>query len=63
MPRRDVVRSLSLPKNGLLTIASSEPIAVTRARLLGARSLPTSELIFNARVTSTGARSISTVPV
>ena len=32
MPHRDVVRSLSRPKNGLLTIDSSDPTPVTRAR-------------------------------
>jgi hypothetical protein len=56
MPSRDQVRSLSLPKNGFPTIASRAPVPVTTARLLGARSIPTSELTFKARVTSRGAR-------
>ncbi len=36
MPHRDVVRSLSRPNSGLLTIDSSDPTPVTRARFLGA---------------------------
>jgi hypothetical protein len=63
MPSCDVVRSLSLPKKRLLTIASREPVAVTSARLFGASSVPTSAWIFNARVTSTGARSIRIEPM
>jgi hypothetical protein len=55
MPSRDEVRSLILPKNGLPTIASRAPVPATRARLSGARSIPTSELTFNAKVTSKGA--------
>ena len=55
MPHRDVVRSLILPKTGLLTNATSAPTPVTRASLLGARSLPTSESTFSANVTSNGA--------
>jgi hypothetical protein len=55
MPSRDVVRSLILPKNGLPTMASRAPIPATSARLSGARSIPTSESTFNARVTSRGA--------
>src|ERR1022692_684756 len=55
MPSGDAVRSLSLPKNGLATIASSAPVPATSARLPGARSIPTSELTFNAKVTSKGA--------
>ena len=56
MPSRDDVRSLILPKNGLPNMATRAPIPVTSARLFGARSIPTSELTFNAKVTSTGAR-------
>jgi hypothetical protein len=56
MPHGEVVRSLSLPKNGLPTMASRAPVPVTRARLLGACSMPTSELTFKAKVTSRGAR-------
>jgi hypothetical protein len=52
----DVVRSLSLPKNGFPTIARRAPVAVTSAKLLGACSIPTSELTFKAKVTSRGAR-------
>ena len=54
IPSRDEVRSLILPKNGLPTIAARAPIPVTSARLLGARSMPTSELTFRERVTSRG---------
>jgi hypothetical protein len=56
MPHREVVRSLSLPKNGFPTMASRAPIPVTSAKLLGACSMPTSELTFKAKVTSRGAR-------
>jgi hypothetical protein len=56
MPSRDEVRSLSLPKNGLPTMASRAPVPVTTAKLLGAWSIPTSELTFNAKVTSRGTR-------
>ena len=56
MPDRDAVRSLSLPKNGLPTIDTRAPTPATSARLSGARSIPTSEFTFNARVTSSGAR-------
>ena len=56
MPQRDEVRSLSLPKNGLATIASRAPTPATSDRLFGAWSVPTSELTFSARVTSSGAR-------
>ena len=56
MPSGDVVRSLSLPKNGLPTMASRAPMPVTTAKLFGACSIPTSELTFNAKVTSSGAR-------
>jgi hypothetical protein len=62
MPSGDEVRSLILPKNGLPSIATTAPIPVTRAKPFGARSIPTSELIFNARVTRRGARSTRTVP-
>ena len=55
MPSRDPVRSLILPKNGLATMASRAPIPATSARLSGARSIPTSEFTFNAKVTSRGA--------
>ena len=55
MPSRDEVRSLILPKNGLPTMASRAPIPATSARLSGARSIPTSELTFKAKVTSRGA--------
>lgn len=56
MPSRDEVRSLILPKNGFPTIASRAPIPVTTDRLFGARSIPTSEFILSARLTSRGAR-------
>lgn len=50
------MRSLILPTKGFPTIANRAPIPVTTAKLLGACSIPTSELTFNARVTSSGAR-------
>jgi hypothetical protein len=56
MPSRDEVRSLILPKNGLANMANRDPVPVTSARLFGACSIPTSELTFNARETSRGAR-------
>ena len=56
MPQPDEVRSLSLPKNGLANIASRAPTPATSDRLLGACSVPTSELTFSAKVTSSGAR-------
>jgi len=56
MPSRDAVRSLSRPKNGLPTMATRAPTPATSAKRPGARSIPTSELTFNAKVTSTGAR-------
>ena len=56
MPSRAEVRSLSLPKNGLPTIASRAPTPATSARLFGACAVPTRELTFNANVTSSGAR-------
>ena len=52
MPSRDEVRSLILPKNGLLNMASRAPIPETSVRLSGARPIPTSESTFNAKVTS-----------
>ena len=51
MPSRKEVRSLNLPKNGLPTMATKAPIPVTTAKLLGACSMPTSELTFKAKVT------------
>ena len=62
MPHREVVRSLSLPKNGLATIASREPMLVTSASRPGAWSMPTSALTLRARETSSGARSSSAAP-
>jgi hypothetical protein len=55
MPHRDAVRSLILPNNGLPSIASRAPTPATRAKLLGACLIPTSEFTFNGRVTSSGA--------
>ena len=55
MPSGDAVRSLSLPKNGLPNIATKAPTPATSAKLPGARSIPTSESTFNAKVTSKGA--------
>ena len=63
MPSCDDVRSLILPKNGLATIANKEPVPATTAKLFGACSIPTSELTFNANVTSSGARKIRLVPI
>ena len=62
LPSREVVRSLSRPKKGLLTIASSDPTPVTSARFFGAWSIPTSEFTFNASETSSGARNTSAPP-
>ncbi len=56
MPSPEEVRSLNLPKNGLPNIASRAPTPATSDRLFGACSVPTSELTFNASVTSSGAR-------
>lgn len=56
MPKRGAVRLPSMPKNGFAKIASSAPTPATSARLFGACSIPTSELTFNARVTTRGAR-------
>ena len=61
MPNREVVRSLSRPKKGLPTIATNDPVAAISDRLFGARSVPTSELTFNASVTSSGAIRTSVV--
>ena len=55
MPSGDAVRSLIRPKNGLPTMASRAPAPATSARLSGARSIPTSEFTFRAKVTSRGA--------
>ena len=63
MPSEEEVRSLSLPKNGLPTIASRAPSPVTSARLFGACSIPTSELTFKAKVTSSGAMNTRMVPM
>ena len=63
MPSRDEVRSLILPKNGFTNIASRAPVPATSARLLGACSIPTSELIFSDRLTSSGARNTRIVPM
>jgi hypothetical protein len=56
MPKRDDVRSLSLPKIGLPNMANRAPVPATSDRLLGACWMPTSAFTFNARVTSRGAR-------
>jgi hypothetical protein len=61
MPARAAVRSLILPKSGLPTIATRAPMPATSARLSGARSIPTSEFTFSARVTSSGAMNSSEV--
>ena len=61
MPSRDDVRSLSLPKKGLPTMATTAPIPATSAKRPGASSSPTSELIFSASVTSRGAMNSSDV--
>ena len=63
MPSGDEVRSLILPKNGLPNMATRAPIPATSARLFGACSIPTSELTFKARVTSSGARNTRLVPM
>ena len=63
MPSVEVVRSLSLPKNGLANMARNAPIPATSERLLGARSVPTSALTFNDRLTSRGARNSRMVPM
>ena len=55
MPHREVVRSLSLPQRGFATNATIEPVAATSDRLDAARSVPTNELTFRARVTRSGA--------
>jgi hypothetical protein len=56
MPSCHEVRSLILPKNGSLNSANREPVPATSARQYGACSFPTSELTFNAKVTSRGVR-------
>src|SRR3954454_5960032 len=56
LPHRQEVRSLILPKNGFATIDNSPPTPATSDRLLGARSVPTSEFTFKANVTRRGAR-------
>jgi len=56
IPRGEDVRSLSLPQNGLVNMATAAPTPATSARLLGACSSPTREFTFNARLTSSGAR-------
>src|SRR5437588_10155380 len=63
MPRRDDVRSLILPKNGLAIIETKAPTPATSARLFGASLIPTSELIFNGSVTSQGGRNSTLVLV
>lgn len=63
MPRCEAVRLLIRPKNGLLTMASRAPTPVTNAKLVGARSIPTSEFTFKARLTRTGAMSTRQVPM
>jgi hypothetical protein len=63
MPSREEVRSLSLPKNGFPSIATTEPVAATGAKLFGASSIPTSELTFKANETSRGARNTREVPI
>ena len=56
MPSREEVRSLIRPKNGLPNRETRAPIPATSDKLFGARSVPTSELTFKARLTSAGAR-------
>ena len=63
MPNRDDVRSLSVPKNGLANRASRAPVPATSARLVGACLIPTSELTFNDRLTSRGARKSRIAPM
>ncbi len=63
MPHGEQVRSLSLPKNGLATIDSSEPTLVTSASRPGAASMPTRPLTFKASETSSGARNNREVPM
>ncbi len=57
MPMREEVRSLIFPNSGLPNMATSAPMPVTRASLVGACAVPTSEFTFNARLTSNGANS------
>ena len=61
MPRREVVRSLSLPNTGLATNATKAPTPTTRDSFSGAASAPTTSSIFSARVTRRGAISIRLV--
>ena len=63
MPRRDDVRSLIRPNSGLPNMATNAPMPVTRARLSGARLIPSIELTFRARVTRAGARNTRHVPM
>ena len=58
MPKREIVRSLRRPNSGLPTKDRRPPTPATSARLPGAWSSPTSDLILRARVTSNGAISI-----
>jgi hypothetical protein len=62
IPNREVVRSLSLPTNGLPISATSDPIPTTRARAPGARRMPTSALILRVNVMDTGAMRTKLVP-
>lgn len=63
IPNREVVRSLSLPDNGLANRARNEPAANVSARRPGASSAPTRSPTFNASVTSNGAISIKQLAV
>ena len=63
MPSRDEVRSLIFPKNGLPNMASRAPTPATSAKPSGACLIPTSELTFNGKVTSRGARNSREVPM
>ncbi len=63
MPSLEEVRSLILPKNGLAIMARNAPVPATRDRLLGARSVPTSALTFNDKLTNSGARNSRMVPM
>ena len=56
MPRRDDLRSLILPKNGLAIMETRAPIPATSAMLFGASLIPTSALTFSGMVTSSGGR-------
>src|SRR5688500_17062130 len=63
MPHDEQVRSLIRPKNGLANTETSEATPATNASLLAASSAPTRELTFSAKVTSSGARNNSEVPI